>query len=101
MLRRRRHAGQVRRIHDQHGVKLEADRRPRLDVLHAGQQQRGQQFLVAHAAADAVGNFFQQSVARRFFEQPHERLDLRLQLHRFLVELGLRCRNRIQFRQER
>ena len=77
MLRRRSHAGQVRRVHHQHRVKFEPDRRPRLDILHAGQQQRGQHFLVTHAATDAVGNFFQQLVARRFFEQPHERFDLR------------------------
>ena len=76
MLGRRGQAGQVGRVDDQHGVELEADRRPRLDVLHAGQQQRGQQLAIAQALVNPAGDFFEQPVARRLFDQPHERLDL-------------------------
>jgi len=38
---RRRHAGQMGGVDDQHRVELEAHAGTRLDVSHAGQQQRG------------------------------------------------------------
>ena len=68
-------------------MKLEADGWPRLDVLHAGQQQRGQQLAIAQSLVNPIGNFFQQPVARRFFDEPHQRLDLRLQPHDVRREL--------------
>jgi hypothetical protein len=75
------HAGQVRRVDDQHRMELETDRGPRLHVAHACQQERGQNFCVGRAAVNPGGHLFQQPIARRLFQQPHQRFDLRPQLH--------------------
>ena len=69
------------RVDDQHRVELEADRRPRLDVAHARQQERGQHFAIRVAAMNAVGDLFEQPLARRFLDQPHERFDGVVELH--------------------
>ena len=42
-------AGDVRRVHHQHRVKLEAHARPRLHVAHAGQEQRGHDLAIRRA----------------------------------------------------
>ena len=39
-------ARQVRGVDNEHGVELEPDARPRFDVSHAGQKQRGQHFAI-------------------------------------------------------
>ena len=76
----------MRGVDHQHGVEFEAHR-PRLHVTHAGQQQRGQHFAIARAAFDAAGDFFEQPVARRFFQQAHQRFDFRLKAHDLRVDL--------------
>ena len=86
----------VRRVDDQHGVKLEADLRPRLHVAHAGQQQRGQHVAIAQARVNPGGHFLQQLLARRVFQQPHDRLDLGLEPHDVRRALGLGGRDRPQ-----
>jgi hypothetical protein len=86
MLGRRGHARQVRGVDDEHGVELVPHRWPRLDVLHACQQQCGEQIAITEPAMDALGDAFQQLILRRLFEQAHNRRDLRLQPQRFFIE---------------
>ncbi len=81
-------ARQVRGIHDQHGVKLEPHVRPWLNVAHPGQLQPRQKLLVAEAAVNPGRDRLEQFFARRFFEQPHDWLDLRVESH----AVGLRRR---------
>lgn len=56
----RGHARKVGGVHHEHGVELEADVRPRLHVVHARQQERGQHLLVAHAGMNPGGDLFEQ-----------------------------------------
>ncbi len=77
-------------------MKLEPDGRPRLDVSHAGQQQRGQQLAVARALVNPIGDLFQQLLAGRIFQQPHQRFDLWPQVNDLRIELRLGGGHRFQ-----
>jgi hypothetical protein len=65
----------VRRVDDEHGVELEANR-PRLDIADPGQQQCGNRLAVAEAPTNAMAQLLENPFARRVFEQSHERFDL-------------------------
>ena len=79
----------MRRVHDEDGVEFEADR-PRLDVAHAGQQQGRQHFTIRRAAFDPGGYLFEHPLARRVFQQAHQRLDRRMEPDHPRFELRLR-----------
>ncbi len=64
------------RVDDEHRVELEADG-ARLDVPHAGEQQRGQDLAIAQPAPDAGGDLFEHPLAGRVLDEPYQRLDLR------------------------
>ena len=61
----------MRGVHHQHGVELEAHR-ARLDVAHAREHERGEQLTVTQPAPDARGDFFDELVARRVFQQAYQ-----------------------------
>ena len=65
------------RIHDEHRVKLEADGGSWLHVLHAGQQQCGEQFTVAEPPPYSIGHFLQEAIARGLLQEPYKWLDFR------------------------
>ena len=91
MLLRRLHTGQMGRIDHQHRVKLESHR-PRLHVADAGQEQGAENFLIAQPAANPRGHFFQQMIARRFFQHAHQRFNFRPELHAAGGQLRFRGR---------
>ena len=73
----------MRRVHHQHRVELEPDARPRLHVPHPGQQQRRQHLAVRQPLLDPRADLFEQLVARGVFDEPDERLDVRLEADEF------------------
>ena len=81
------------RIDYQHRVKLEANAGAGFDVPHAGQQQGGQHFAVAHAVVNAGGHCFEQLIARGDFQQFDKRLDLWVELYDAWVQFGIGRRN--------
>ena len=49
----------MRRVDDEHRVKLEPHARTRLDVANARQEQRGERLLIGEAFPDSGGDFFE------------------------------------------
>ena len=96
----RAEAGQVGRVDDQDRVELEADAGPRLDVAHAGQQQRRQHVAVSQALPDPRGDLLQQPLARGLLQQPDQGLDLGLEPHDLRVQGRLVGRDRPESGQE-
>jgi hypothetical protein len=96
---RRGQAGQMRGIHDQHRVEFETHR-TRLNVAHARELQRGENFPITQSAFDARGDFLEHAFARRRFEQPHQRLDFRMQLNCSRIQLYFLGRNRRKLREK-
>ena len=84
-----RHAREMGGVHHEHRVELVPDRGTRLDVLHAGEQQCGEERLVAEAAVDALGDDFEQILARRLFDETDDRFHVGLQAERVFGKLRL------------
>ena len=77
----------MRRVDHQHRVKLEPDG-TRLDVAHAGQQQRCKQVTVTQAAFEFRGHFFQQPLPWRVLQETHEGLNLRIETNDVGIQVG-------------
>jgi hypothetical protein len=97
---RRREARQMRGVHHEHRMELEPDR-TRLNRAHARQQQRREHFAVAHAAANAHPDLFEQPLARRLFQQTHERFAIGMQSDDARIERRLVVTDCRQSREER
>ncbi len=78
-------------VDDQHGVELEADRRARLHIADAGEQQGCEDFLVAQLTSpNAWGDLLEQAFPWCRLDELDDRFDLRPQPHdiRFGSRLG-------------
>ena len=89
----------MRRIDDEHRMELESDR-ARLDVAHAGQQQRRENFTIRRAAFDFGSHLLQHTFAGRVLQQPDQRLNLGMQPHHARFELRLGGGDRGQLREK-
>ncbi len=90
----------MRRVDHQHRVEFEPDVGPRLDVAHAGQQERRQDLPIAQARLDPPGDFLQQSLAGGVLQEADHGLDIGLEPHDFRVEPGLVGRDWTELREE-
>jgi hypothetical protein len=90
MLVRAADAGQMSRMDDQHAVELETHAGTRLHVAHSGKLQRGEDVLIRQPVADARGHLLDQLLARRVFQHPHQRLDVRFQRYDLRPDRRLR-----------
>ena len=86
-------------VDDQDGVELEPDR-ARLDAADAGEEQRGQQLLIAGSPPDAPRHNLQKVVAVGVFNQSNQRLDIRTDLGLGVQDLGVRRGYRCQITQK-
>jgi hypothetical protein len=73
-------------------VKFESNR-SRLNVPHAGQLKRREDFAIGRSSLDARSNLFQQPFARRFFQQADQRFNFWAKLNKLRIEFCLRSRN--------
>lgn len=83
-------AGEVSRIDNEDGVKFKTHG-TRLNISHASQEKGGEDFAIGQTAMDAGSDFFEQTVARRVFEEADERLDVGVELDGFGIEFGFLC----------
>jgi hypothetical protein len=89
---RRVETRQVRGIHHEDRMKLEADG-PGLDVAHAGQQQCREHFAISHAAANAARDLLEHPLPRALLDQPHQRFDLGPEADEFRIQRAFRGGN--------
>jgi hypothetical protein len=77
------------RVDHQHGVEFEADFGAGLDVLHARDEEAREQFAIAEASLNAGRDFFEEPVAGRLLDEPHDGGDLGVEAERVRIERGL------------
>ena len=92
-------ARQMGGIYYQYRVKLETYWTG-LNVTHASQQQCSQQLSILQAVFDSGSHFLEQLISRGILQQPHERLDFRLESYDLGVQLSICQRDGRQLRQE-
>ena len=82
----------MRGVHDEHRVEFEADG-PRLDVSHARQQERREQFAIAQPALHPRAHLPDHPLPRRLLQHAHERLYPGVKADRPRIERSLRRRD--------
>ena len=86
---RRIKAQLMRRVDDEYAVELEPWRL-RVYVANTCEKQRGHKLPVRQTAVQLLGQGSETLLARRLFDQPHDRFDVRSQLDDVRSHTGIR-----------